>query len=90
MDVGRTPYGVRGLKCKYADSERAIDVSHPIRGAWIEMCGKSNQIQRCMSHPIRGTWIEMLLDGVILYAMASRTPYGVRGLKYRPASEETP
>ena len=33
----RTPQGVRGLKYCYSAYERAVDRSHPARGAWIEI-----------------------------------------------------
>ena len=37
QDQGRTPQGVRGLK--YKGQEVAVDgrLSHPARGAWIEI-----------------------------------------------------
>ena len=33
----RTPRGVRGLKCMESAVEVAAEVSHPSRGAWIEI-----------------------------------------------------
>ena len=33
----RTPRGVRGLKCHTAVNSKRINVSHPSRGAWIEI-----------------------------------------------------
>ena len=33
----RTPRGVRGLKLRRMPSEDDMDMSHPSRGAWIEM-----------------------------------------------------
>ena len=34
---GRTPQGVRGLKCPFCSPCYAPPLSHPARGAWIEM-----------------------------------------------------
>ena len=57
--------------------------SHPSRGAWIEItllgCGSSMVV---WSHPSRGAWIEIFLEVISWHYMASRTPHGVRGLKY--------
>ena len=36
-------------------------VSHPTRGAWIEMRDHEAAPHRQPSHPTRGAWIEMLL-----------------------------
>ena len=41
MALGRTPQGVRGLKYIYLQSRVKIELSHPARGAWIEMPGIS-------------------------------------------------
>ena len=40
------------------------DVSHPVRGAWIEISDKTklNGIETG-SHPVRGAWIEIELLG---------------------------
>ena len=35
--IRRTPHGVRGLKCLYARAAVQTSMSHPARGAWIEM-----------------------------------------------------
>ena len=56
----RTPRGVRGLKfmgAEYYDDEY---MSHPSRGAWIEI-GRYLMTSRCgpLSHPSRGAWIEI-------------------------------
>ena len=34
---GRTPHGVRGLKSRAGKKRAAARVSHPSRGAWIEI-----------------------------------------------------
>ena len=36
-DFGRTPHGVRGLKSAYASPQQMVLLSHPSRGAWIEI-----------------------------------------------------
>ena len=38
------------------------------------------------SHPARGAWIEMPWRFACSSTRSSRTPHGVRGLKYDPAS----
>ena len=37
-----------------------------------------------LSHPVRGAWIEILLLEKFYHRTQSRTPSGVRGLKYTP------
>ena len=78
----RTPHGVRGLK-SFGWLWRSVFVgSHPSRGAWIEIFGWGC-CRRCLwSHPSRGAWIEIFLEVISWHYMASRTPHGVRGLKY--------
>ena len=40
--------------------------SHPVRGAWIEICSVSISIRLAFaSHPVRGAWIE--IKGEIIY-----------------------
>ena len=57
--------------------------SHPSRGAWIEIYLDYGRCPRCgRSHPSRGAWIEIFLEVISWHYMASRTPHGVRGLKY--------
>ena len=57
--------------------------SHPSRGAWIEICVSARIINMTFkSHPSRGAWIEMLYVVYVLSKSHSRTPHGVRGLKY--------
>ena len=36
-----------------------LGVSHPARGAWIEMGCKDRRVFRDWSHPARGAWIEI-------------------------------
>ena len=37
------------------------DLSHPARGAWIEIRDLWDQVQHLLSHPARGAWIEILI-----------------------------
>ena len=56
-------------------------VSHPSRGAWIEMYSSPHHYERRASHPSRGAWIEISLRRELNGAFLGRTPRGVRGLK---------
>ena len=80
---GRTPHGVRGLKYyKIVGLQEAVTLSHPSRGAWIEIQGIYKQlVTYCMSHPSRGAWIEMPEGSAHGHGPDCRTPHGVRGLK---------
>ena len=82
---GRTPHGVRGLKCIQSGRGDRDSGSHPSRGAWIEIisCAKNSSVGT--SHPSRGAWIEIFRDGGLIRFVRRRTPHGVRGLKYRSA-----
>ena len=81
-DAGRTPQGVRGLKCYMAGLLLQTDVSHPARGAWIEINDAGVQRGgRAGSHPARGAWIEISLWTLVSGVLGGRTPQGVRGLK---------
>ena len=47
---------------KYTGIEKSVEeaMSHPVRGAWIEMFADSvTGIESSLSHPVRGAWIEM-------------------------------
>ena len=64
---------------KYVKARRlhGLDVSHPSRGAWIEIFSCS--IIRCMipmSHPSRGAWIEMDCSASTRLAVASHPSRG--------------
>ena len=57
---GRTPHGVRGLKSGSYTALYGPLVSHPTRGAWIEMRDHEAAPHRQPpSHPTRGAWIEI-------------------------------
>ena len=52
--ICRTPQGVRGLK--FSRRIRAINcgMSHPARGAWIEIEMNTDQMAKCMVAPRKG------------------------------------
>ena len=56
-------------------------LSHPSRGAWIEIGQHQDTARQPESHPSRGAWIEIVLSHKNSTRSASRTPHGVRGLK---------
>ena len=62
--------------------ETATVSSHPVRGAWIEISTVSDFDMSYLSHPVRGAWIEILESTSVSNNAISRTPSGVRGLKY--------
>ncbi len=79
---GRTPHGVRGLKSRGAMGRGLERLSHPSRGAWIEIssvCWRA--YQDTLSHPSRGAWIEITAPPGGWSGVERRTPHGVRGLK---------
>ena len=78
---GRTPHGVRGLKCGCVGLQVGQQPSHPSRGAWIEIIGLDNRLAWRGSHPSRGAWIEMRKNCPNFDVATCRTPHGVRGLK---------
>ena len=65
--------------------EVKAEMSHPVRGAWIEMVGKLLLYLVAPSHPVRGAWIEMVSVMPKISVLVGRTPSGVRGLKYSSA-----
>ena len=58
---GRTPRGVRGLKSLLENGVFRGYVSHPSRGAWIEICRSIKFDSASSSHPSRGAWIEIIV-----------------------------
>ena len=57
-------------------------MSHPVRGAWIEIRRFGAINIALKSHPVRGAWIEIHED-IFKLLFFRRTPSGVRGLKCR-------
>ena len=45
-------------------------MSHPVRGAWIEMIRKSRNRCCSQSHPVRGAWIEMVFSSSLNLSIA--------------------
>ena len=58
-------------------------LSHPSRGAWIEMPLWCEGAKKFESHPSRGAWIEIPWQAPEGSEAEGRTPHGVRGLKFR-------
>ena len=52
-------------------------MSHPVRGAWIEILMESNELRALESHPVRGAWIEISNEATWLNLSISSHP--VRG-----------
>ena len=78
----RTPHGVRGLKCLPRRHKPHPCWSHPSRGAWIEIPPDAGDDGAEPSHPSRGAWIEIAGRSSGTGGLRSRTPHGVRGLKF--------
>ena len=55
----RTPHGVRGLKSSPHRLSWRKSLSHPSRGAWIEIHRVYYSLIAIVSHPSRGAWIEI-------------------------------
>ena len=95
IQVRRTPQGVRGLKCCGRSSlRRCNDMSHPARGAWIEI-GDFAGLAYCndASHPARGAWIEICWPKMKFPAAASHPARGAWieiGIRYSPATPSAP
>ena len=80
-DCGRTPHGVRGLKLERLTVSVVDQLSHPSRGAWIEIpvtsLARSANTGRT-PHGVRGL---KCLCMPYRCSARRRTPHGVRGLK---------
>ena len=63
----RTPQGVRGLKYTFGVQKISTLMSHPARGAWIEIFCPEAQRHEFWSHPARGAWIEMTVWRICLH-----------------------
>ena len=73
---------MRGLKCLFSAFAAFCQRSHPTRGAWIEIFPIGWRNTPLWSHPTRGAWIEILKSKSKKINRISRTPRGVRGLKF--------
>ena len=47
------------MKCNRLFLCRAVEGSHPARGAWIEISAVEASETSTVSHPARGAWIEI-------------------------------
>lgn len=50
------------LMRKYDEENSACLLSHPVRGAWIEIELPVKLMPKNESHPVRGVWIEILCN----------------------------
>ncbi len=58
--VGRSPLGLRGLKCKACNRfSSALIASQPTRAAWIEIPLRVGLSTKIRSQPTRAAWIEI-------------------------------
>ena len=80
---GRTPRGVRGLKCGAGGPEVRRSKSHPSRGAWIEIINHVPAAWHPHGRTPRGVRGLKSIKEVHLWEVRRRTPRGVRGLKYK-------
>ena len=78
------------MKLLNAVDTYGVDVSHPSRGAWIEMRGLVAVTTPRQSHPSRGAWIEITSVARGTSAKVGRTPHGVRGLKFDTVVAQMP
>ena len=78
----RTPRGVRGLKSLGEAFILLLSMSHPSRGAWVEihLCQVKQQFPaRRTPRGVRG--LKYAVVPPVVSSVLSRTPRGVRGLK---------
>ena len=50
------------LMRKYDEENSACLLSHPVRGAWIEIFSTFSEVKNITSHPVRGAWIEIYIE----------------------------
>ena len=50
------------LMRKYDEENSACLLSHPVRGAWIEIEWLRRYANSPESHPVRGAWIEIEIE----------------------------
>ena len=72
----RTPQGVRGLKFNHVADAGLDGVSHPARGAWIEICVAMRTYRATLSHPARGAWIEIYAQAQLINGTQSHPARG--------------
>ena len=64
------------LMRKYDEENSACLLSHPVRGAWIEIKNIIVLFSTIVSHPVRGAWIEIIF---LQYAKVPSASHPVRG-----------
>ena len=82
----RTPRGVRGLKYEFGSYPRICSMSHPSRGAWIEILTDRRLYGEPDSRTPRGVRGLKSRRTSTTSSPSRRTPRGVRGLKSKNQS----
>ena len=56
------------------DHNVTVIMSHPARGAWIEIVAQNCVVRNLRSHPARGAWIEiaLIVDSLLSWQVAPR------------------
>ena len=67
---------MRGLKSADVENVENVRVSHPSRGAWIEIQRELHHHQRRPSHPSRGAWIEITMVSLGKFKVGSHPSRG--------------
>ena len=61
----RSPCGERGLKSYGVKASKWMELSLPVRGAWVEILGKIiHSASPSKSLPVRGAWVEIYVFAV--------------------------
>ena len=62
------------MKSDKKNGEKLGEMSHPVRGAWIEIVNAFCNDVVIPSHPVRGAWIEILNTYLKKLTKRRRTP----------------
>ena len=79
---GRTPHGVRGSKYLIQTVCEIRILSHPARGAWIEITMHQRQLRPRQVAPRTGCVDRNIQIASFVIDFHGRTPHGVRGSKF--------
>ena len=79
-----SPCGESGLKSHGLTSCGRGRASLPMRGEWIEICGRCAKWAAKRSLPMRGEWIEMSVRFPATTTGTCLSPCGESGLKFDP------
>ena len=50
------------MKCLTVDYVTGKAMSHPVRGAWVEISCFNGGYDYVKSHPVRGAWVEIVIQ----------------------------